>query len=167
MRIIIADDEPVFVNAAHHIGQAEADYWLDPATVETIGEARAVFAVGAKSRLEAILDGLNTFGDGDTVVPGIVARATPGHTPGHMSFMVNDAALVVGDAIGNGHLALKKPAWPSGADHDTEQGAATRLALLAELADAGLPMVGFHLPAGGIGRIEKDGDAYLFAEDAQ
>jgi glyoxylase-like metal-dependent hydrolase (beta-lactamase superfamily II) len=84
-----------------------------------------------------------------------------------MSFMVNDAALVVGDAIGNGHLALKKPAWPSGADHDTVQGAATRLALLAELADTGLPIVGFHLPSGGMGRIEKDGDAYLFAEDAQ
>ena len=71
-------DEPMFVNAAHHIGQAEADYWLDPATVETIGEARAVFAVGAKSRLEAILDGLNTFGDGDTVVPGIVVDDTKG-----------------------------------------------------------------------------------------
>ena len=67
--------------------QDEADYWLDPATVETIGEARAAFAVGAKNRLEAIADGLNTFADGDTVIPGIVARATLGHTPGHMSFM--------------------------------------------------------------------------------
>lgn len=159
-------DEPLFANATHHIGQDEADYWLNPATVETIGEARASFAVGAKSRLEAIADGLNTFGDGDTVAPGVVARATYGHTPGHMSFLVNDAALVVGDAIGNGHLALRKPEWPSGADQDTDMGIVTRTTLLAELADTGLLMVGFHLPKGGMGRIEAVDGAYRFVEDA-
>ncbi|NNF92642.1 MAG: MBL fold metallo-hydrolase, partial [Boseongicola sp.] len=108
-------DDPLFSNATHHIGQAEADYWLDPATVDTIGEARASFAVGARNRIEAIADNLATFADGDTIVPGIVARATFGHTPGHMSFLVNDSAMIVGDAIGNGHLALEKPDWPSGA----------------------------------------------------
>lgn len=158
-------DEPLFTEAAHHIGKDEADYWMDPATVDSIGEARAVFAVGAKSRLDAIADGLNTFGDGDTVVPGIVARASYGHTPGHMAFRVNDAALIVGDAIGNGHLALRKPGWASGADQDVEMGIATRTALLAELANAVMPMVGFHLPSGGMGRIEKDGDVYRFVED--
>jgi glyoxylase-like metal-dependent hydrolase (beta-lactamase superfamily II) len=158
-------DEPLFPSAAHHIGRDEADYWMNPATVETIGEARTVFAVGAKNRLDAIADGLNTFGDGDTVVAGIVARASHGHTPGHMAFRVNDAALIVGDAIGNGHLALKRPGWASGADQDVEMGIATRIALLAELADTAMPMVGFHLPAGGMGRIEKDGDAYRFVED--
>lgn len=159
-------EEPLFPNAAHHIGLDEADYWMDPATVEAIGEERASFAVGAKSRLEAIADGLNTFGDGDTVAPGVVARATYGHTPGHMSFLINEAALIVGDAIGNGHLALRKPEWPSGADQDTEMGIATRTALLAELADTGLLMVGFHLPNGGMGRIEAADGAYRFVEDA-
>lgn len=159
-------DEPLFLNATHHIGQVEADYWMDPQTVETIGEARASFAVGAKTRLEAIADGLAIFGDGDTVVPGIVARASYGHTPGHMAFLVNDAALIVGDAIGNGHLALKRPDWPSGADQDIEMGIATRTALLAELADAGLLMVGFHLPNGGMGRIEAADGGYRFVEDA-
>lgn len=158
-------DDPLFAEATHHIGQDEADYWLDPDTVENIGEARASFAAGAKNRLDAIAETLSTFKSGDTVVPGVVARATYGHTPGHMAFFVNEAALIVGDAIGNGHLALAKPDWPSGADQDTESGAATRIALLAELSDTGLPMVGFHLPNGGIGRVEKDGDGYRFLED--
>ena len=159
-------DDPLFPEAIHHIGRDEADYWLDPATVETIGEARTTFAVGAKSRLEAIEDNLSTFGDGDTVVPGVVARATYGHTPGHMAFLVNDDALIVGDAIGNGHLALARPEWPSGADQDAERGIATRTALLADLADTGMRFVGFHLPAGGMGRIEKSGDGYRFVEGA-
>lgn len=159
-------DEPLFVNATHHIGQDEADFWMDPSTVEKVGDARATFAVGAKARLEAIADGLNTFLDGDTVVPGVVAKATFGHTPGHMSFLVNDAALIVGDAIGNGHLALKRPDWPSGADQDTELGILTRTTLLSELANTGILMVGFHLPNGGMGRIETADGAYRFLEDA-
>jgi glyoxylase-like metal-dependent hydrolase (beta-lactamase superfamily II) len=159
-------DEPVFYEAVHHIGKDEADYWLNPATVDEIGEARASFAVGAKNRLEAIADGLNTFSDGDTVIPGIIARATYGHTPGHMSFLIDEAALVVGDAIGNGHLALQRPGWASGADQDVEAGMATRAALLAELAETGMLMVGFHLPSGGMGRIEAAGEEYRFVEDA-
>ena len=159
-------DEPLFFNATHHIGQAEADYWLDPATLESIGEDRASFAVGAKNRIEAIEDSLSTFFDGDTIAPGITARATFGHTPGHMGFMVEDRAMIVGDAIGNGHLALERPDWPSGADQEPETGIATRTELLAELADTGLLIVGFHLPSGGMGRIETAGDIYRCTPEA-
>ena len=47
-----------------------------------------------------------TLKDGDVIQAGetrITAIATPGHTPGSMSYLVNDSILVVGDA-----LALRK-----------------------------------------------------------
>ena len=47
-------DDVLFPEAAFMMGRAEWDYWWDPATVDTIGEARAAFAVGAKRRMEAI-----------------------------------------------------------------------------------------------------------------
>jgi glyoxylase-like metal-dependent hydrolase (beta-lactamase superfamily II) len=150
------------------IGQAEWEYWTDPATVDSIGEARASFAVGAARRLEAIADRLETFTGGQEVLPGIRAHDTPGHTPGHMAFEIrqgNAAAMVVGDAIGNGHLALAHPDWASGADQDAEQGIATRLRLLDRLAGEGMPMVGFHLPGGGLGRVERAGGAYRFVAE--
>ncbi|MFB9150077.1 MBL fold metallo-hydrolase [Roseovarius ramblicola] len=161
-------DDPVFANAAHMIGQAEHAYWTDPATVGTIGEARASFAVGAARRLEAIADRLETFTPGQEVLPGILAHDTRGHTPGHVSFEIgqgNSAVMVVGDAIGNGHLALAHPGWASGADQNAEQGIATRLRLLDRLATEGMPMVGFHLPGGGLGRVERAGDAYRFVTE--
>src|SRR6056297_2868901 len=161
-------DDPVFTNAAHMIGQAEWDYWTDPATVDIIGTARASFAVGAARRLEAIADRLETFTGGQEVLPGIIAHDTPGHTPGHMAFEVrqgNSGVMVVGDAIGNGHLALAHPDWASGADQDAGQGIATRLRLLDQLATDGMPMVGFHLPEGGLGRVERAGDAYRFVAE--
>lgn len=161
-------DEPLFANAAHMIGQVEWAYWTDPDTVDTIGEDRASFAVGAARRLAAIEDRIEHIGDGDEVLPGITAHATFGHTPGHMSFEIragSDAVMVVGDAIGNDHLAFARPDWPSGADQDTETGIATRMRLLDMLATEQMPMVGFHLPDGGLGRVERADGAYRFVPE--
>ncbi|MDG4649372.1 MBL fold metallo-hydrolase [Roseibacterium sp. SDUM158017] len=161
-------DEPMFLNATHRIGRVERDYWLDPDTIGTIGEARASFAAGASRRLEAMEDMLETFEDGDEVVPGVAAMLTPGHTPGHMSFEIaagGQTAMVIGDAIGNDHVAMARPAWHSGADQDPETGAATRLRLLDRLSAEGMTAVGFHMGGGGIGRVEAAGDGYRFVTD--
>ncbi|SDE39738.1 MBL fold metallo-hydrolase [Ruegeria marina] len=157
-------DDPLFASARHMIGRAERDYWLDPATVDTIGADRASFAVGAARRLEA-LEELETFEPGDEILPGVAAVATYGHTPGHMSFEIrsgSEALLVVGDAIGNHHLAFARPDWPSGSDQDQEAGAATRVALLDRLASEQMTMIGYHLPDGGMGRVERGEDGYRF-----
>ncbi len=162
-------DDPVFPDAQLMIGQAEWDYWTDPDTVNTIGEARASFAVGAARRLEAIAEQMTFINGGQEILPGVLAHDTPGHTPGHMSFEIRDgsnAVLVGGDAIGNHHVAFARPDWPSGADQDTELGATTRLRLLDQLATDDMVLLGFHLPHGGLGRVERSGGSYRFiAED--
>lgn len=158
-------DEPLFYEASYMMGRAEWDYWWDPETVNTIGNARAAFAVGAKRRMEAIEDAVMLFDDGDEVLPGIAALSTPGHTPGHMAFEVRqgtEAALIVGDAIGNHHVAFAKPGWESGSDQDGITAATTRQMLLDRLSQEQLALVGFHLPDGGMGRVEKEGSAYRF-----
>ncbi|MBL4916504.1 MBL fold metallo-hydrolase [Szabonella alba] len=158
-------DEPVFPEADYMIGQAEYDYWTDPDTVNTIGEARMTFAVGAERRLAAIADRTAFLTDGQEALPGITARLTPGHTPGHMSFVIgagSDAVMVLGDAIGNPHLAFARPEWPSGSDQDPETGRATRKALFDQIMAEDMPVIGFHLPEGGIGRVERADDGFRF-----
>jgi glyoxylase-like metal-dependent hydrolase (beta-lactamase superfamily II) len=161
-------DEPLFANATCMMGRAEWDYWWDPATVDTIGDARAAFAVGAKRRMEAIEDSVVLFDSGDEVLPGIQAIETPGHTPGHMSFEVRqggDAVLIAGDAIGNHHVAFARPEWPSGSDQDMELAAETRRALFDRITADDLLIAGFHLPDGGLGRVEaKDGNYSFIPE---
>ena len=162
-------DEPLFPDATYMMGRAEWDYWWNPNTVSEIGEDRAAFAVGAKRRMEVIEDSVELFDDGAEVLPGISALASYGHTPGHMSFEVSagsTSALVVGDAIGNHHVAFARPDWHSGADHDPAKAAPERRRLLDRLAGSDTALVGFHLPGGGIGRVEKDNDAYRFVAEA-
>lgn len=159
--------EPFFPNAGYFMGRAEWDYWWNPETVNTIGEARAAFAVGAKRRMEVIESSVQLFDDGDEVLPGIAAVSTPGHTPGHMAFELrngSEAAMVVGDAIGNHHVAFSKPGWESGSDQDRALAAKTRTMLMDRLASEQMPLVGFHLPNGGMGRVEAANDGYRFIE---
>lgn len=161
-------DDPVFPDAEVMIGQTEWDYWTDPDTVDTIGEARASFAVGAARRLAAIKDQVSLFKDGDEILPGVMAHATFGHTPGHMSFEIRDgtnAVMVGGDAIGNEHVAFERPDWASGADQDTDLGAETRVRLLDQLATDNIALLGFHLAHGGLGRVERAGETYQFVPE--
>ena len=158
-------DDPLFTEASYLIGKTEWDYWIDPNTVNRISSDRVPFAVGAKRRLEAIEDNIEFFKDGEEILPGVAARASFGHTPGHMAFEIRSgaqAAMVVGDAIGNDHVALARPNWISGSDQDGEAGAATRVSLLDQIATEQMPMIGFHITQGGIGRVEKATEGYHF-----
>ncbi|WP_299773817.1 MBL fold metallo-hydrolase [uncultured Tateyamaria sp.] len=158
-------DEPLFYDATYMMGRTEWDYWWDPETVKTIGDARAAFAVGAKRRMEVIEDSVQLFDDGEEILPGIAAVSTPGHTPGHMSFELrngSDSALVIGDAIGNHHVAFRKPEWISGSDQDGAMAAATRKVLFDRITSEQMQIVGFHLPQGGMGRVDKDEEGYVF-----
>ncbi|PTX54474.1 glyoxylase-like metal-dependent hydrolase (beta-lactamase superfamily II) [Litoreibacter ponti] len=160
-------DDPLFVEARYMMGRGEWDYWWNPETVNTIGDARAAFAVGAKRRMEAIEDAVELFDAGDEVLPGIAAVSTPGHTPGHMAFEVrqgSEAVLIAGDAIGNHHVAFRKPGWESGADQDAPKAAETRKMLFDRLVSEDMALIGFHLPQGGIGRVDTNGDGYRFVE---
>nr|WP_319547298.1 MBL fold metallo-hydrolase [Ruegeria conchae] len=162
-------DEPLFYDASYMMGRAEWDYWWNPETVNSIGEARVAFAVGAKRRMEAIENMVELFDDGQEVLSGIAAVSTPGHTPGHMAFEIrqgNAAAIVVGDAIGNNHVAFRKPNWPSGSDQDQDTAIATRKMLFDRLTSAQMTLVGFHLPNGGMGYAVRDGGAYRFVSEA-
>ena len=85
-----------------------------------------------------------------------------------MSFEIRDgtnAVMVGGDAIANHHIAFERPGWPNSADQDLDLGAQTRQRLLDQLASDNIPLLGFHLPQGGLGRVERTADAYRFVSE--
>jgi glyoxylase-like metal-dependent hydrolase (beta-lactamase superfamily II) len=162
-------DDLLFPDATYLIGQTEWDYWTNPETVDTISNDRTTFAVGAARRLARIEDNITFFNDGDEIISGVAARATFGHTPGHMAFEVREgsnAIMILGDCIGNHHVALEHPEWKSGSDQDQDMAAVTRVSLLDQIVADQMQVLGFHLPGNGIGRIERAGDGFAFVQDA-
>jgi glyoxylase-like metal-dependent hydrolase (beta-lactamase superfamily II) len=161
-------DELAFPNAAYRMSQAEWDFWRDPAVIDGLSEARKSSAVGAQTRMAAIEDRISLFAAGDEVAPGVEAVATPGHTPGHTSFMIHggsEPVFIVGDAITNAVISFDRPDWHYGTDQDPEQGAQTRTRLLSRLAAERARIIGFHLPHPGIGRVDVKDQAYRFAAE--
>ena len=155
----------MFPDAAYHIGRSEWDYWTNPTTVSTIDQNRVTFAVGAMNRLGPLSEQINLFEDDQEILPGVLSRLTAGHTPGHMSFeiqMGSESVMVVGDSIVNHHLAFAQPTWMSGSDQDPETAADTRVSLLEQLSQSQMRLIGFHLPDGGLGRVERRGDGFYF-----
>jgi glyoxylase-like metal-dependent hydrolase (beta-lactamase superfamily II) len=95
------------------------------------------------------------------VAKGVRAIAAPGHTPGHLAVVINDALLWAGDAVIS-PLNAPHPEWVSAADMDGPANEATRRALFARAADDRLVFAASHLPVAG--HVAHDGDAFSFAE---
>lgn len=158
-------DELLFPNATFHVSQVEWDFWRAEETLTAMPEERKAFVIGARSRFEAIEPKLELFKAGAEILPQVEAFDTAGHTPGHMAFVVHglgEPMIVVGDAISNDPISFARPDWHSGSDQDAAQGAVTRRRLLDRLAGDQARFVGFHLPNGGIGRVERRGEGYRF-----
>lgn len=158
-------EDPMFANAEHMMGRVEFDFWADPDTVTTIRSDREGMAVGAKRRLDVMAERMTFFEGATEILPGVIARSTFGHSPGHMSFILtdgSDTALVAGDALLNDHTAFAHPDWPIGADNDQDNAAQVRAGLLDQLATDGMMLIGFHLPGSGVGHVERHQGAYRF-----
>lgn len=157
-------DELVFPSATYRMSQIEWDYWMDSTTLGKTPEDRKAFVVGAQSRFPLIKDKVELFKAGAEILPGIEAIGTPGHTPGHVSFMLHGAAdpvLITGDVVSN-VVSFANPDWHWGTDHDAGLGVQTRKRLLDRAANEHARMIGFHLPHPGDGMAKARGAAYQF-----
>jgi glyoxylase-like metal-dependent hydrolase (beta-lactamase superfamily II) len=158
-------DELLFPNADYRISQAEWDFWLSQGALDAMPAERKNFVPGARNRFKAIEARVSFFKPGEEVIEGVEAVGTPGHTPGHTSFMVHGGeapVLILGDAATNLAVSLERPDWPTGADQDPDLAIRTRVTLLDRLAGDKARVIGFHFPHPGAGVIERKGRAYRF-----
>ena len=88
---------------------------------------------------------------------GVTAIPTPGHTPGHMSVVVDSAgqrALICADVVHHPAQVTERE-WGR-LDIDPEQGIKTRQRMLDWAEQAGMTIVAGHLPGTGIGRTVRE-----------
>jgi len=148
---------PTFPKARYLIGRHEYEWML---TVDD-DEQRAMLGDSIKPILDA---GLMELVEQDQVIsPEIRLIPSSGHTPGHVSVMIESEgqrAVITGDVCHHpsqmAHLD-----WQFG-DWDKPAGLATRQQLFAEWADQPLLVIGTHFAAPTAGHVHKDGDAFRF-----
>lgn len=134
-----------FANAAYITGQIEYDHWAAQANE------------GFDAKVRPLAERMAFLADGGAVTSGITAMALPGHTPGHMGFMLESNGqqlAILADTANHYVWSLAHPDWEVRFDADKAQAAATRRAVLGMLAADRVPMVGYHMPFPAMGFVE-------------
>lgn len=158
-------DTPAYPNATYHMAEAEWAFWTAPDVFTRLPEERHAFAAGAQRVLKALSPQLNRFRPGAEIVPGVTAIDTAGHSPGHVSYQVAagaDTLMILGDVFTHRHLSFRHPEWATTFDQDPERASSTRRQLADQLAQERTLVATYHLPGGGLGRVERAGTAYRF-----
>lgn len=149
---------PAFPNATIYMADAELAYWeTDPTAADD-----DISLAGVHKHLLPLRDRITLIRDGQQFLPGVQAWLTPGHTPGHLSFLLDGGWCLLGDVAFHDPLSFVFPTAESVYDVDAAVGIETRLRSLARLADEKLAVIGYHNPWPGLGRIERVGSAFRF-----
>jgi len=130
---------------------------MDPDFASKVPDQLVSFGLGTQRNLNPVAEQTERVGDGYAVTSGATMIATPGHTPGHMSVMLESGGeqlLVLGDALTDEAVSFERPDWHYGLDQIPEQAAETRKSLLGWLSADKVRIIGYHLPWPGAGRVE-------------
>ena len=158
-------DKPVFPNAVVRADKHDADFWLSQANMDKAPEeAKSIFQGAMASLKPYVTAGKFVPFDGDTeLVPGIKARASHGHTPGHSIYMVESKGQKLalwGDLMHVAAVQFAEPAVTMQFDTDRKSAAAQRKKAYVEAASQGYWVAASHLSFPGIGHVHAEGRGY-------
>jgi len=153
----------VFPNAEIHVPAPEWDYWMDDGNLGKQPEAARPGWLNVRRVFKGIEDQVNKFEPGKDMAPGIMSVFTPGHTPGHTSYIVasgNQSIMALGDITNNPWLFVRNPDWQAVIDTDGAMAAETRHKVLDRVAADRTMVQGYHFPFPASGHIVKAGKGY-------
>lgn len=145
---------PTFPNARYLFSKPEFEYWQATAQGDDDIFADSVAPVADAGRADLVpvdhrLDN------------GVRFDSTPGHTPGHVSVVIESEgqqAVITGDMI-HTPIQIADVDLSSSFDYDQQAAAATRRSFLSRYNDDTL-VIGTHWGGAGAGRIRTDGDQW-------
>lgn len=164
---LVAEGKAVFPNATVMASQGESDFWLSAQAMAAAPEAHRASFKTAQDAIApyAAKNAFRTFNNGDTILPGIDAVPTPGHTPGHTSLMLHsgqDKMLIWGDIVHSHSVQFARPEVAIEYDSDSQKAVETRKAVFAEAAKGKWLIGGAHLPFPGIGHVRQEDKGYAW-----
>jgi glyoxylase-like metal-dependent hydrolase (beta-lactamase superfamily II) len=146
-----------------HLAAAEAEFWESPdfSRVKMPPGFPDALRRTARRFLNEYRSQLRPFGEEYEVAPGVFARRTGGHTPGHSVVRLasdGERLMFAGDAVFA--VGFEHPEWYNGFEHDPEEAARIRVGLLRELAATGESLVATHLSFPSVCHVAAAGNAF-------
>lgn len=152
-----------FPNAQVHITETDFDFFTDEENVKE--PKNGAFIEATRRELLAVEDRLSMIVDGGEVIPGVSAMAAPGHTMGHVVFMIDsggDRLLAGGDLAHHMALFTRHPEAGFVSDLDPEMMVKTRTRFFDMIAADRLKFLCYHFPFPGAGHLRKAAQGFDF-----
>jgi glyoxylase-like metal-dependent hydrolase (beta-lactamase superfamily II) len=159
------DGSAVFANAEVMVPAAEWAFWMDDARMNQAPEAARGGFQNARRIFSPMAKDVKQFEADKEVIPGVTSIALPGHTPGHMGFVIssgNGKLLVLSDAANHPALFVRNPDWSAVFDMDSDQARQTRRRALDMAATERTQVSFYHAPFPATGFIAREGNGFRF-----
>jgi glyoxylase-like metal-dependent hydrolase (beta-lactamase superfamily II) len=150
------------------VGGAEHAFWTGDADLSRSPidpSLKRMVTDGAREHLGAIAARLELVGPDRELAPGLTAVATPGHTPGHLSFLLASGGaqlFVTHDVVHHFGTALPHPEWKVAFDTDPDLAVETRKRVLDRVATDRAPVLAYHFPFPGLGHVARRTGGYAW-----
>ena len=149
---------PTFPKARYLIGRQEYEFW----SREGDEEQQAILGDSVKPIFD---QGLATLVEmNHRISPEISLTPTPGHTPGHVSVMIESKgsrAMITGDMLHH-PCQFGHPEWSPSFDSDPIAGAKMRRSVMERVAGQPVLVIGTHFAAPTAGHVKREGQAFRF-----
>jgi glyoxylase-like metal-dependent hydrolase (beta-lactamase superfamily II) len=166
-----ADGSMAFPNAEILVPAKDWEFWMsdeNAAKAESNQMMKNYFA-NVRKVYAGIESKVRRYDWDKEVAPGITAIGTPGHTPGHTSFVVasGDSKIAIqADVTNIPEFFLRNPDWHVAYDTDPDLAQKTRHKFYDMVAAEKMTVAGFHFTFPSIGHVEKDGAGYRLIPSA-
>lgn len=164
--LITEGGKAAFPNSEILVPAAEYAFWLDSGNASRAATSVVQANFERAKRVMGILgSSVKQFDAGVEVVPGVTSIATPGHTPGHTSFIINSAgekAIIQADATTHPNLFAERPGWHVWSDMDPDLAEQSRRKLYELAASEKILVQAFHFSFPTLGHIAKQETDYRF-----
>nr|WP_315187891.1 MBL fold metallo-hydrolase [uncultured Albidiferax sp.] len=162
---LVDGDKMAFPNATVRADKHDADFWLSQANLDKAPADSKGFFQGAMASLNPYVQAqrFSAFDGTTTLVPGIQAIATRGHTAGHSTYVVESKGqklVVWGDLIHVAAVQFDDPSVTIAFDSDAKNAAVHRKAAFADAAKGGYVVAAAHIAFPGLGRVRANGKAF-------
>jgi glyoxylase-like metal-dependent hydrolase (beta-lactamase superfamily II) len=164
---LIGGEKLAFPNAVVRAGKADADYWLSQANLDQAPAEKKGFFQGAMASMNPYVaaNKFQPITQDAELVPGIKAHVTAGHTPGHVTYMIESKGqklVLLGDLMHVAAVQFENPSVTIAFDSDEKVAESSRKAAFAAAAKAGYLIGAAHLPFPALGHLKSNGKGYTF-----
>jgi len=145
----------------------DADYWLSSANLDKAPAESKGFFQGAMASLNPYIKAnrFSAFTGNTELVSGIKAMASPGHTAGHTTYVVQSKGkklVLWGDLMHVAAVQFDDPSVTIAFDTETKAAAAQRKAAFADAAKGGYLVGATHIAFPGLGRVRANGKTFAW-----